>query len=74
MNWFRIDLKSGGSRFIETNFDFEGFKSLVADQRLIPVLRQVLPVPIQIRESALGEAVITTPGQGIVIPVSGRDG
>ncbi len=123
MNWFRIDLKSGGARFIETNLEFKDFMSLVVERRLIPVRRQVLPIPIQngqnnqltfavmdkvnplmssckpdtnyivstdivgfgevdtdtdlwkvVRESALGEVVIATPDQGLIIPSGGQDG
>ncbi len=47
MNWFRIDLKSGGARFIETELDFDIFEATVLRQGFIPVQRQVVPVPIQ---------------------------
>lgn len=46
MSWYRIDLASGGSRFIEVDLDLTTFKNNVSDGACVQVLRQVIGVPI----------------------------
>ena len=118
MSWYRVDLLSGGSRFIETKLDLDDFCNAVDDGKCISISKHVIGVPVPgkgpddmsmtfvtmdkvsplvaashskkehfnlrqvltfgiidtdsnlwkvVRQSALGEAVIATPGKGLVI-------
>ena len=47
MNWYRVDLISGGTRFIEVELTINDFRAAVSDGQCVAVSRHVVGIPIQ---------------------------
>jgi hypothetical protein len=56
MNWYRVDLVGGGSRFVEINYNEEEMFSAVSKGGCVKVGRQVIGVPVA--DNKLGFATI----------------